>query len=167
MYSSCEPPFNSDTAYPPEPLLPGHYYLVDISDAITAFYSTPSRVRMHLVADTDELTEYDMVDVELTEIIPCISALSECDYELNKHVECLLDEGVEHTVAELEDCGIETEGRMIPNTAEQLGHASAVYDFGHHLKQLFVQHGLYNEQGELIAEYSNLLAEGVIALRQR
>jgi hypothetical protein len=122
---------------------------------------------MHLVSDTDEITEYDMLDVELTEIIPCLSELREVDYELGKHAEYLLDEGVEHTIAELEDCGIETEGRMIPNTAEQLEHASAVYEFGHHLKQLFAQHGLYNQQGELIAEYTTLFPDGLVVLRQR
>lgn len=163
----ADPPFSSATYHEPAPLHPGQYVLVDISEAIESFYTTPPQVRMHLLGETGEMTEYDMLDVELTEIVPCINDVFSTDDELTKHVEHLLDEGVEHIVAELTEQGYDVEQRHIPNTTEQIEHAQAVFEFGHHLHRLFKQHGLYSDDKELVGEYHTLLEDGLLVLRRR
>jgi hypothetical protein len=168
MSFSADPIFKSVTGVPSYPLLDGHYYLVDATYALNEYYRTPFHVRMHLLGEGAELTEYDMADVELTELVPCINDIRSCEDELSKHVEHLLDEGVEIVISDMENCGVPVQdGQLIPNTQEQIQHAQATYELGHRLRELFMSHGLYDKYGELVAEYTGLLENGLIALRRR
>lgn len=166
MSSYIEPSFSDATSFEQLPLHPGHYYLVDITPVLETYFKASPKARYENIAEGAPLTEYDVADVELTELIPCISALSDKDEELDKHISELLNEGVQRLAQDFYGPEADEHIRSLANTPEQNQHASAVYELGQGLRQLLKQHGMYDEHGELIAEYDSLLDNGIMAMRE-
>jgi hypothetical protein len=151
---------------PAPPLPEGHYYLVDISEPLTRYMQNPKEVRMCAISDGDVYNDADMVDIELSSIIPCLDAEPVADREMKEHIEDLLDDGREQIAFMMRESGIDTETRTVLNTPEQLAHAKAIDELGKQLYEIFVEHKLYNENGRLLGEHCTLLQGGVLVLRE-
>jgi hypothetical protein len=156
---------NDRTNFEPEPLYPGHYYLVDCSNVIAEFMEVPTEVRMHMAAGCDELSEYDMVDVELTELVDCLVLKNPIDH-LDYHIESVLDEGRDVLRQEAIDQGVHKEGRAYANTPVQIEHADALLQLGTSLSKVLKQFGFYDSDGHLTVEYHQLLPGGLVAFRK-
>jgi hypothetical protein len=155
---------NDRSNFAPEPLYPGHYYLVDCSEVIQEFMQVPSAVRMHMVSECNEMSEYDLVDVELTEVVECLIDINPID-RLDHYVENLLDTGQDVLKEEAINLGIYKDGDVFANTAIQNAHADAVQQLGVSLCKVLKQHGFYNEQGYLTVDYHQLLPGGLVAFK--
>jgi len=156
---------NDKSNFEAEPLYPGHYYLVDCSEVIQEFMTVPSQVRMHMAGESDELTEYDMIDVELTEIMERIGCVNPVD-GIDQHVEYLLDEGQQVLAQEAENQGQHKPGKVYRNTPEQIEHADAVMQLGYDMSKLLKTYGFYDKEGHLQVEYHQLLPGGLVAFRK-
>ena len=154
----------SSIEYTTEPLSSGKYYLVDISEAIDEYYAASVTARMSSVSNQAEFSQADILDIELSAIIPCLDNASEATDYLKDHVKDLLEDGVELLRMDLETKGIDCTKRVIPNSADQLEHSQIVYNLGNNLLAIFKERGLYPES-TLLGEHCSLLEHGVLVLR--
>lgn len=151
-----------------EPLPDGKYYLVDISEPLREYMQLPMDARMCGVSDGDGcFTADDMLDVELSAIIPCLDGKQEAQREIAEHVKNLLEDGREHLAFLLQEEGVDTDARTIPNTHAQLTHAKAINELASQLADTFIEHRLYSESGQLMGDYCTLLDGGILALREK
>jgi hypothetical protein len=156
---------NDKTSFAPEPLYPGEYYLVDCAEPISRFMQTPYNVRMHMASDSEEMTEYDMVDVELTELVDALVMRNPVDH-LDNHADQLLEEGTNVLREEAIMQGIHKEGQVYTNTPVQTQHADAVLQLGFDLSRLLKQYGFYHATGMLAVKYHQLLPNGLVVFRK-
>jgi predicted protein tyrosine phosphatase len=146
MSSPSNPPRNPNT------LPAGEYYLVDIQEMVDVYNAAPEAVRA-VGTDGVGLTDKEMIDVNLSALIPCLDDREDAEVEINKHAEEMLQQFAEEQAIELDKRGVNTEERIMPNTFEQLEYANLVVKMGRSLKTVLEDNGLYDERGALKVEH--------------
>lgn len=150
---------------PSTPTPPGHYILVDISEALNEYMQVPIEVRMCGIGEAAEYTAVDMLDVELSSIIPVIDGKNYALPHLREHIEEILEDGRQQLTHELEEQGVSVDERTIPNTPLQLEHAQAIDNLGGRIYDELVRNQLYDEHGSLVGEHYSVLEGGILMLR--
>jgi hypothetical protein len=151
--------------FKPEPLYDGNYYLVDCLDPIAEFLQVPESVRMHMASESNECSGYDMVDVELTEVVENLT-FGNLSSALERHTEELLDEGLDYLRHEAKELGIPEEDLPVHNSAIQRAHADAVMRLGDQMAKILKQFGFYDGHGHLTVDYHGLLPNGLVVFRK-
>jgi len=158
-----------DSTYKPEvtkePLSEGRYYLVDISPAVEAYLQVPLAVRMVGVQDDCGFTAEDMLDIELESIVACLDERSEAQKKLGAHANNLLEDYTEINEEQLKLKTGKVMDYLVPHTADQLDHVKVVADFGLAVAELFVEAGVYRQDGTLPGDYCTMLDNGVLVIR--
>lgn len=109
----------------------------------------------------------DMLDIELSSLVPCMEEKTKALKRVGDHAKELLEEGQDQIEFQFKQQGIETDARTIPNTYEQLEHAKAIDKMGSQLYDIFCEHKLYDDNGVLLGEHCTILSGGVLVLRER
>lgn len=168
--SSC---IDSDLKFYPDatstntdPLPEGKYYLVDISEAVEDYMRIPSEVRMTALAESADFTEHDVLDIELSSLIPCLSDLDRSTDAIQKHINEELDHEKDMLSDTLIQLGADMKSREVFNTANQLAHADALHQLGIRIFSTLKENSMYSEHGELMGEHCTLLRGGVLVLRE-
>lgn len=167
MSSTSKP---SEVTY--EPLSEGNYILVDITEVVEPYLALPKKSRMagfdasQYYSKDIPFSDADMLDIELSALVPCLDSDDQAPREMKEHIENLLDDGKEQIEFLLKEQGVETERRTILNTPEQLDHAKAIDKMAKKLHEVFHEHKLYSESGLLIGEHCTLLEGNLLVLRE-
>lgn len=148
-----------------EPLPKGKYFLVDISEAVEEYMRVPKEIRMVGIMGGSEYSETDMLDIELSAIVPCLDGNDHSLSSLMDHIQNLLDDYADVERHNLEKIGVHTDNREIPNTPQQLQHAEVVHELGASIYNAFIQSGVYEANGLLPGEHCSILHGNVLVLR--
>lgn len=165
MPSSIDPDLAAIPEISHEPLDPGTYFLVDIGHAVREYLQVPHEVRMVGVSEGAPYSEVDMLDIELSSIIPCLETKDEGPRQMKEHIENLLDDGKDQIEYQLKSEGVDTESRTILNTHEQLEHAKIINRMGSLIYDTLAEQNMYNENGRLLGEHVTLTDDGLLVLR--
>lgn len=158
-------PINDSVFSAREPMGPGNYYLVDCSEAIASYMEVPAPIRMQAIGEAADLSEYEIVDMELEQIFPVLT-MKQYQSTLDYHSDWLLDEGIEQIIDECKSLGIYDPNTLYGNTKLQLGHVDALEQLGHDLFRVMREHGMYDRDGVLGFEYVGLLEQGLVVMRR-
>lgn len=156
---------NDAVIAPREPLHPGHYYFLDCSEAIATYLDAPSAVRMEAVSDAEEMSEYEIADIELNAVFSALD-LRIFDDRLEYYTESILNDGIDQIKDTLKAMGMFEEDLQYNNTQLQLRHADIIEQLGNDVAKMLRQYGFYDTDGILKVEYVGLLRGGLVALRE-